>query len=89
MAMETPVVATSAAMEGIFTSRDSCSLVADDPAEYAGFVKEILTHGDTQQLGKRGRDLVIQTRAWEIRCRPLANLLDGMQSIPTALHASA
>lgn len=76
MAMERPVVASSAAFEGIEAESGRHLLVANGPNATAEAIRGLL--GDpvhARQLGQAARELVASTYRWEARLAPLRDLL--------------
>ncbi len=71
MAMEKPVVATHAAMVGIDTSFEKNtngefkSYTSDSADEIAQICEKIILDGDHKDLGKQGRELVINHFSWD------------------------
>jgi glycosyltransferase involved in cell wall biosynthesis len=76
MAMKCPVVASSAAFEGIEAEADRHLLVADEPEATAKAVQSLLSDPiRASELGRKARDLVASTYRWEARLAPLRDLL--------------
>lgn len=82
MAMGKPVIATSAAMEGIQLYPEFKALIADQPEELAKKTIDLLLEGDSAGLGKWGRECVITHYSWKENLRRFEKLLefDGMNS---------
>ncbi len=67
MAMGKAVVSTSVGAEGIDVTDGKDILIADDPADFADKVVDLLNHPDkAQALGVNGRKLVETKYSWEI-----------------------
>lgn len=65
MSMGKPVVSTTLAMEGIRVSKIFFSLVTDEPDSFAEKCVSLLEYGDSNNLGAKGRELVVQEYNWE------------------------
>lgn len=71
MAMAKPVVATYAAMDGIATAYnnngkdDFLAYTSDSEQELVAICKKILTEGDYNRSGEKGRELVIRHFSWD------------------------
>jgi sugar transferase (PEP-CTERM/EpsH1 system associated) len=78
MAMGKPVVATSAAVQGIQPLTDEPLFVADTAADFAAAVCRILEDPHlAQSLSHRGRKFVMQRFDWEKNMRELEKILEG------------
>ena len=76
-----PVLATTAAMDGIRADGRCRSLTSDDPRRLAEMGVELLRRGDSGGVGAAGRALVLGTYGWAERLSGLGALLgDGSQS---------
>ena len=64
MAMAKPVIATTAAMNGISESDIFHLLVSDDAGMLAQLAINLIRAGDNQGIGECGRDYVMQEFAW-------------------------
>jgi len=88
MAMAKPVLATSAAMEGIAPRMSSSEkgraggiFIADDPAELARRALALLAdQANSKQRGRLGRESVLQYYNWEAHMRKFTDLLEGNQA---------
>jgi polysaccharide biosynthesis protein PslH len=85
MAMGKAVVCTPQSHEGIRAPRDSAVLVADDAAEFAARILELLDSPErAAALGAAARRCMEQSYSWEANLRPLDRLL-GQPSPQTAV----
>lgn len=76
MAMERPVVASSAAFEGIEAEAGRDLLVADGAEATAKAIQSLLNDPiRASELGRKARALVASTYRWESRLAPLRDLL--------------
>lgn len=76
MAMAIPVVATSAAMDGITSSVGAAKYVTDDPALMARYVIELLGVGN-DKIGRLGRQSVLEYYNWDNNLARIHSLLEG------------
>lgn len=76
MAMAIPVVATSAAIQGIQPLTEDPLLVADSPRDFADSVCRILANPDlSQRLSTKGRQFVVERFDWNRNMALLEELL--------------
>ena len=76
MAMGRPVVATSAAFEGIEAEPDTDLIVADGAKAQAGAIAELLANPERgAEIGRAARRRVEKAYAWEARLAPLGGLI--------------
>ncbi|MEZ5825068.1 MAG: TIGR03087 family PEP-CTERM/XrtA system glycosyltransferase [Geminicoccaceae bacterium] len=76
MAMERPVVATSAAAEGIDALPGDHFFIADEPDLFAQTVTDLLDRPDhATATGKAARARVIETHSWQARLAPIDDIL--------------
>ena len=76
MAMAKPVVATHAAMDGIEKiDHGSSAYTSDSETEMIDICQKILTEGDYNQLGAKGRELVLNHFSWDSHLSGLSNYL--------------
>ena len=75
MAMARPVVATSAAMDGIDIGASLHDWMADEPGEFAQRCLALLAAPVGDDVGRRGRELVLRTYSWEESLTPFMDLL--------------
>lgn len=76
MAMAKPVVATHAAMDGIEKiDHGSSAYTSDSETEMIEICQKILTEGDYNQLGAKGRELVLNHFSWDSHLSGLSNYL--------------
>jgi len=76
MAMAIPVVATSAAVQGIQPLMDDPLLVADTPQDFADSVCQILADPDlSRRLSTKGRQCVVERFDWNRNMALLEELL--------------
>ena len=80
MAMARPVVVTPKGLEGIAAADGREVLVAEDAA---GFARQVLRalQGETPELGKAARELVLRDYAWVDHCRRLVELVAGSTAV--------
>lgn len=64
MAMAKPVLASSAAMEGIAVPDAFDPLTCDEPEAFVTAALELLRHGDSQGYGHLGRQIVMTRYGW-------------------------
>lgn len=84
MAMAQPVLATSAAMEGILPCPDSQASVADDPATLVQRTLALLAdQPERERRGRIGREWVLRHYHWERNLSQISLLLEG-HSVPSA-----
>jgi sugar transferase (PEP-CTERM/EpsH1 system associated) len=76
MAMELPVVATSAAVEGIISGHGLDGWIADEPEQMAQQLLSLLRRSDVGELGAAGRQFVLQHYDWSASISALADLLE-------------
>jgi sugar transferase (PEP-CTERM/EpsH1 system associated) len=76
MAMAKPVIATPAAMAGISENDIFHSLVSDDAGMLVQFAINLIRDGDSQGIGKSGRDYVMQEFAWACKLKKFELLLE-------------
>jgi sugar transferase (PEP-CTERM/EpsH1 system associated) len=81
MALGRPVVASTAAFEGIHATAGQDILVADGAAETARLVAEVLA-GRHPGLGERGRHAVRNGHDWAATLRKLDEAFDGPAAMP-------
>jgi sugar transferase (PEP-CTERM/EpsH1 system associated) len=81
MALRRPVVASTAAFEGIHATAGQDILVADGAAETARLVAEVLA-GRHPGLGERGRRAVCTGHDWAATLRKLDEAFDGPAAMP-------
>lgn len=76
MAMARPVVATSAAFEGIEAQAGRDLLVADTPLAIAAAIQALLTDpAHAAQIGASGRRRMVEGYRWDARLQPIDALL--------------
>ncbi|MCF7982762.1 MAG: TIGR03087 family PEP-CTERM/XrtA system glycosyltransferase [Pseudomonadales bacterium] len=80
MAMSKPVVATSAAMEGIPTLMDQP--VCDDEKAFSSACLRLLEEGDITELGMKGRAQILQEFNWDQNLVKLEALLGDRTANP-------
>jgi sugar transferase (PEP-CTERM/EpsH1 system associated) len=79
MAMGIPVVATAAAARGIRATPEEHLLVADEPAEFARRVIELIVCEPLRQkLGEAARQQVLQAHAWPRSMNLLETLIEDL-----------
>jgi len=67
MAMAKPVVSTTLGAEGIAYTEGKNILLADQPADFAQKILDLLRQPKTaHKIGEKGRELVLQTYDWKI-----------------------
>ncbi|HMW41362.1 MAG TPA: TIGR03087 family PEP-CTERM/XrtA system glycosyltransferase [Plasticicumulans sp.] len=76
MAMARPVLATTAAMDGIVPNPRFDALVADEAAPLAAHTIRLLADGDRDGLGALGRAWVLAHYDWDTNLRPVAGWLE-------------
>jgi len=82
LAMQVPVVTTTAALQGIDAEPGRDLLVADTPEEFAGAVNRLLADPDLrQELARNGRNLVQQRYDWNENLKNLDPILDKVRPI--------
>ncbi len=64
MAMVKPVIATTAAMDGIDAPPRLRALLADEPAQFVDRLQQVLKDDDSGEFGRLGRELVLERYAW-------------------------
>jgi len=77
MAMQRPVVVTSAAMEGI--EKLPGQRVCDDTESFIDYCLELLSVGDINQLGEAGRERVLKDFNWSQNLVRLESLLGDLE----------
>ncbi len=77
MANSTPVVATSAAMEGIAIPADLNLLIQDNPSQFANTVVSLLDPQKAAEIGERCRAVVEQNFSWGACLQRLDRILKG------------
>ena len=78
MAMAKPVVATSAAMDGIAPCDALKPLITDTPKTMAEFIIRLLKSDEKGQYGQIGRDWVLKHYHWDSNLHRIKELLQGM-----------
>ena len=87
MACGRPVVATSAAIEGIEAKHDAHALVAGDAFEFAAQVCRLIEDKELGgRIGKAAHELVVSQYSWSAR---LAGLVDIMSNVIDRRKAAA
>lgn len=74
--MARPVLATTAAMDGIVPNPRFDALVADEAAPLAAHTIRLLADGDRDGLGALGRAWVLAHYDWDTNLRPVAGWLE-------------
>ena len=75
LAMQIPVVATTAALQGIDAEPGRDLLVADDPLEFANAVNRLLSDKDLRlELARNGRNLIQQRHDWNENLKRLDHI---------------
>jgi sugar transferase (PEP-CTERM/EpsH1 system associated) len=87
MAAGRPVVATSAALDGLAAEPGRDVLVADDAQGFATQVLEILEGRAAPDLGRRARAFVVARHRWEAQLRALDGLIEA--AVPASGQAAA
>lgn len=78
MASTRPVVATTAAFEGVTATPGRDLLVADDPGAFAGQVVDLLADpARRRRIGDNARAAVLATHAWDAHVSALEKLLEA------------
>ena len=75
LAMKTPVVATSMAMEGLASCANDACLVADDKEPFAAACVNLLQASNNAYRGHKGRECAETRYRWDINLRPIADAL--------------
>jgi sugar transferase (PEP-CTERM/EpsH1 system associated) len=78
LAAARPVVATSAALEGLEAAPGREVLAADEPAAFAEAVLQVLEGDAPQDLGSRGREFVESRHRWDLQLRKLDGLVERL-----------
>ena len=78
MAAARPVVATSAALEGLKAAPGREVLMADEPAAFAEAVLQVLEGRAHPDLGGRGREFVERQHQWDVQLRRLEDLVERL-----------
>ena len=79
MAMGLPVVSTSLGAKGIGVTPGTNIVIADEPAEFADRVVELLNdHESRRRIGSSGRELVEQDYSWETMTARLVEVLEDV-----------
>jgi sugar transferase (PEP-CTERM/EpsH1 system associated) len=78
LAAARPVVATSAALEGLEVVAGREVLAADEPATFAEAVLQVLEGRAPSDLGDRGRQFVESQHRWDVQLRSLDNLVERL-----------
>ncbi len=81
MAMEKPVLATSAALDGIVTCSALDRLRADEPELMASKAIELLTSNSGEALGKAGRSCITTHYNWARNLNRIEQLLENTDSV--------
>jgi glycosyltransferase involved in cell wall biosynthesis len=90
LSMEKPVVSTSVGCEGIEVVHGEHLLIADDPAEFANAVLELMRNRDLAvRLGKQGRVLTEDRYKWESVVSRLEAFYDRLLADTGAPNAPA
>jgi sugar transferase (PEP-CTERM/EpsH1 system associated) len=78
LAAARPVVATTAALEGLEVVPGREALAADEPAAFAGAVLQVLEGSAARELGDRGREFVENRHQWDVQLRKLCSLVERL-----------
>lgn len=79
MAMARPVVATSAAATGIDARPGEALIVADEPAQFAGEILDLLSsHERRESIGRKARSCVIERYDWDAQLEKFACVMDRL-----------
>jgi glycosyltransferase involved in cell wall biosynthesis len=79
LAMEKPVVATRRSVEGLSLRENQDLLLADEPAEFAARVLELIHDpSKARALGKSGHARVVELYSWESSARQLGATLERL-----------
>lgn len=76
MAMAKPVVATSAANEGINAPDREAVWIADDADAFVNAVETLLDQDEADRLGKAAREFVTRNFNWDVSCSRLEALIN-------------
>jgi sugar transferase (PEP-CTERM/EpsH1 system associated) len=76
MAMAMPVVATSAAVEGIEAGHGLEAWLADEPQAMAQTLRELVARSDRRELGVASRRFVLERYDWSASVADLLRLLE-------------
>jgi sugar transferase (PEP-CTERM/EpsH1 system associated) len=78
LAMQKPVVATRRSLDGLELRENEDLLVADEPAEFAAKVVQLIENpGQARRLARTGRAFVGDTYSWESSGKALEDVLLG------------
>jgi glycosyltransferase involved in cell wall biosynthesis len=76
MAMARPVLATTQATDGLRLDGPLHTMVCGDAARMAARVTHLLTEGDAENLGARGREWVLRNYGWRTNLARIGQLLE-------------
>lgn len=75
MAMGKPVIATSAANEGINAPDLEAIRIADDADAFVNAIEMMLDQAEAKMMGKAAREFVAKNFNWEVSCKKLETLI--------------